>query len=87
MYSNGNTLLAYEFYYEVMHKEKILRRPNKIAVKWLDSKDARKTNCAVQAKHVMARLKEIVVRAELTVRFTVKCYCVTVAYLLNWLLQ
>ena len=87
MYSNGNTLLVYEFYYEVMHKEKILRRPNKIAVKWLDSKDARKTNRAVQAKHVMARLEEIVVRAELTVRFTVKCYCVTVTYLLNWLLQ
>ena len=87
MYSNGSTLLAYEFYYEVMHKEKILHRPNKIAAKWLDSKDARKTNRAVQPKHNIARLEEIIVREGLTVRFTVKCYCVTVAYLLNWLLQ
>ena len=73
---------------KVMPKEKqIPRRPNEIVVKWLDSKDCRKTNHAVQVKHIIARLEEVIVRAELTVRFTVKCYWVTVTYLLNWLLQ
>ena len=40
---------------EILPEEKEMpRRPNEIAPKWIESKDARKTNCAVQVKHWVA---------------------------------
>ena len=49
------------------------RKPNKIAVKWLESKDAGKTNC-VNVKHVVGQLAEIAVGAEVVMRFNAKHY-------------
>ena len=54
-----------------MYKEKKMpRKPNKIAVKWLESKDAGKTN-RVNIKHVIGQLAEIAVGADIVVRFNV----------------
>ena len=44
-------------------------KPNKIAVKWLESKDAGKTN-RVNVKHVVGQLAEIAVGAEVVMKFT-----------------
>ena len=59
------------------------RKANEIAVKWLESKDAGKTN-HVNVKHVVGQLAEIAVGAEVVVRFNAKRYRGTVADLLDW---
>ena len=67
-----------------MYKEKKMpRKPNEIAVKWLESKDTGKTNC-INVKHVVGQLAEITVGAEVVVMFNAKRYCGTVADLLDW---
>ena len=58
-------------------------KTNEIAVKWIESKDAEKTN-RVNVKHVIRQLEDIAVEAEVTVRFNAKRYCATVADLLEW---
>ena len=51
-------------------------------MKWLELKDAGKTN-HINVKHVVGQLAEIAVGAEV-VRFNAKCYCGTVTDLLDW---
>ena len=67
----------------VPEETKMPRRPNEIKVKWLESKDAGKTHC-INVKHVVGQLTDIVVGAEVVVRFNAKCYRGTVTNLLNW---
>ena len=57
-------------------------KPNEIAVKWLESKDAGKTN-RVNVKHVVGQFAEIVVGAEVVMRFNAKHYRSTVADLVD----
>ena len=59
------------------------RRPNEIAVKWLESRDAGKTH-RVNVKHVVGQLADIAVGAEVSVRFNAKRYRGTVTDLLGW---
>ena len=67
----------------VSREEKMPRKANEIAVKWIESKDAGKTN-RVNVKHVTGQLEDIAVGAEVTVRFNAKRYRATVADLLDW---
>ena len=68
----------------VVPKEtKIPRRPNGIEVKWLESKDTGKTH-RINVKHIVGQLAEIVVGAEVIVRFNAKRYHGTVTYLFDW---
>ena len=59
------------------------RKANEIAVKWLESRDAGKTN-RVNVKHIVGQLSEIVVGTEVVVRFNSKRYRATVDDLLDW---
>jgi len=67
----------------VSREKKMPRKANEIAVKWIESKDAGKTN-RVNVKHVIGQLADIAVGAEVTVRFNAKRYRATVADLLDW---
>ena len=69
-----NRLHSHNF--EFIPKEKMPYRPNEIVVKWLYSKEDGKTH-HVNVKHITGR-------AEVTVRFNVRCYRGTVADLLDW---
>ena len=59
------------------------RKPNEIAVKRLELKDAGRTN-RVNMKHVIGQFVEIAVGAEVVVRFNAKRYRGMVADLLDW---
>ena len=59
------------------------RKANEIAVKWIDLKDAGKTNC-VNVKHNIGKLEDITMGGEVTVQFNAKRYSDTVANLLDW---
>ena len=59
------------------------RKANEIAVKWIELKDAGKTN-RVNVKHVIWQLEDIAVGVEVTVQFNAKRYRATVADLLDW---
>ena len=66
-----------------MSREEMPCKANEIAVKWIESKDAGKTN-SVNVKHIIGQLEDIAVRAEVTVRFNAKHYRATVADLPDW---
>ena len=51
-------------------------------MKWLESKDAGKTD-HINIKHIVGQLAEIVVGAEVVVRFNAKCYRGTATDLLD----
>ena len=67
----------------VPEEKKMPRKPNEIAVKWLESKDVGKTH-RVNVKHVVGQLADIAVGAEVSVRFNAKRYRGTVTDLLDW---
>ena len=59
------------------------RKANEISVKWMDSKDAGKTN-RVNVKHVIGPRGEIAIGKEVVVKLNTRRYRGTVVNLLDW---
>ena len=59
------------------------RKANEISVKWIDSKDAGKTN-HVNVKHVIGPREEIVIGKEVVVKLNTRRYRGTLVSLLDW---
>lgn len=59
------------------------RKPNEIAVEWLESKDAGKRH-RVNMKHLIGNLQEVAVGGEVVVKLSSRRYRATVVDLLDW---
>ena len=59
------------------------RKANEISVKWLESKDAGKTN-RINVKHIIGSLEEIEIGKEVVFKLNARRYRSTVVDLLDW---